>query len=121
MSSAQADGNTRFLHLLENQDKAFRIECDIRGPDGIETHLGKATTQADQGSEMNVISRSLMDYLHLVPHPLSVIGFEGLTMHTADHRDTLLKKWTEFWIATAGIWRHIRCFVSSHNSLPGSS
>lgn len=54
-------------------------------------------------------------------YPLSAIGFQGLTMYIADHRDILLKEWTEFWDAAAGIWRHVRCFVSPHASLPGSS
>lgn len=119
--SIQTDGQTRFLQALGNQDKAFRIECKIRNPAGVETHLGKATTQADQGSEMNVISQSLIKHLQLVTQPLASIGFQGLTMHTADQRDTPLKEWTEFWIGTAGIWRHVRCFVSPHTSLPGSA
>lgn len=36
---------------------------------------------------MIVISRPLMDHLQLSPQPLANIGFEVLTMHTADHRD----------------------------------
>lgn len=118
--SVQTDGHTRFLQAFGNQDKAFCIECEIRNPTGVETHLGKATTQADQGSEMNVISQSLIKYLQLVTQPLASIGFHGLTMHTADQRDTPLKEWIEFWIGTTGIWRHVRCFVSPYTSLPGS-
>lgn len=119
--SIQTDEHTRFLQALDNQDKAFRIECKIRNPAGIETQLGKATTQADQGSEMNVISQSLIKHLQLVTQPLASIEFQSLTMRTADQRDTPLKEWTEFWIGTAGIWRHVRCFVSLHTSLPGSA
>lgn len=62
-----------------------------------------------------------MDHLQLVPQSVSSIGFQELTMHTADHRDTPLKEWTELWIGVARIWRHIRCFVSLCTSLPGSS
>lgn len=80
--SIQADEHAKSLHSLGMQDKAFQIKYAIRGPSGAEIHIGKAT------SEMIVISRSLMDHLQLSPQPLANIGFEVLTMHTTDHRDT---------------------------------
>lgn len=45
--SVQTDSHTRFLQAFGNQDKAFCIDCEIQNPAGVETYLGKATTQAD--------------------------------------------------------------------------
>ena len=33
-------------------------------------------------------------------------------MKTADHRHTLLKHWTEFWVDVLGIIRQVKCFVA---------
>lgn len=101
--AASADEHIRFLHSLTGVDKAFCIECVVKCLSSVEIQLRKATTQADQGSEMNMISKPLVDHLQLVPQLVSSIGFQGLTMHTADHRDTPLKEWTEAWIGVAGI------------------
>lgn len=41
-------------------DKAFRIPCSIQKSDGSTVHLDKSYVQADQGSDMNVISNGLV-------------------------------------------------------------
>ena len=40
------------------------------------------------------------------------IGFQGLSMRTADHRDTILEYWVWLHVAVEGVWRHMRCFVA---------
>ena len=45
------------------------------------------------------------------------VGFTGLCMETADHRETPLEHWIEFEYCSKGLWRTIRCFVSP--SIPG--
>lgn len=49
--------------------------------------------QADQGSDLNVISMRLTQKLNLELLSLYYIGFRGLIMRTADHKDTLLEFW----------------------------
>ncbi len=42
---------------------------------------------------MNVISTGLVRHLSLELHSLSEVGFKGLSMRTADHRETILHHW----------------------------
>ena len=92
-------------------DKAFRFECTI-------TVAGKAylidrnTTQADQGSDMNIISKALAQKLGLGFHPLAEIGFHGLAMRTADNRNTQLHHWVWIKVTVEGITREVRCLVA---------
>ena len=78
----------------------------------MEVQLEKSPSQADQGSEMNVASMGLVLFLNLILHLLSDIGFKGLSMRTADHRDTVLQHWIWLQIGVEGIYRLIRCFVA---------
>lgn len=94
--SASTDSHTKFLHSLHSVEKAFQIGCTVKASDGREISLGKAITQVDQGSEMNVISATLLDQLRIPKFLLADIGFQGLNMETADHRQSPLKYWTEF-------------------------
>ena len=119
--SVEADSQTQFLKTLRGVEKAFRIECTITSGTGTSMNLGKAITQADQGSEMNVISDSIRAQIGAPKKALSDIGFHGLTMRTADHRDTRLDYWTEFTITTSGISRLIRCFIAPRVTIAGSS
>ena len=119
--SVEADGQTQFLKTLRGVEKAFRIECTITSGTGTSMNLGKAITQADQGSEMNVISDSIRAQIGAPKKALSDIGFHGLTMRTADHRDTRLDYWTEFTITTSRISRLIRCFIAPRVTIAGSS
>ncbi len=61
---------------------------------------------------MNVISTGLVRQIGLDMHSLSEIGFRGLTMRTADHRETLLEHWVWLNVGVEGVWRSIRCFVA---------
>ena len=93
-------------------DKAFRVLCSIQKPDGTEVQLDKRYVQADQGSDMNVISAGLVRHLHLDLHSLAEVGFKGLSMRTADHRDTVLHHWVWLRVIVEGIIREIRCFMA---------
>ena len=50
--------------------------------------------------------------LNLDLRPLSEIGFKGLSMRTADHRDTVLHYYVWLRLSVEGIQRDIRCFVA---------
>lgn len=59
VSAVAADSQTRFLGSLINQDHAYRIFASIRLSSGdrvLEYPLDKSIVQADQGSEMNLVS-----------------------------------------------------------------
>ncbi|SLM35366.1 hypothetical protein LPUS_04613 [Lasallia pustulata] len=54
--------------------------------------------------------------LHL--YSLSDVGFAGLTMKTADHRETLLHHWVYLDLGVEDIWRQICCFVAPELPFP---
>ena len=83
------DSNTRFLSALVEQDKAYRIPAVIR-INNKEISLVKSQVQADQGSDMNVISPAIIRQYKLDLHSLSEIEFAGISIKTANHRETLL-------------------------------
>ena len=121
VSNATLGIHTQFFQTLKGTDKAFRIECSVLSGSGISVILGKAVIQADQGSDMNIISEQLLRQLELPLNSLENINFGGLTMRTADHRDTPLKYWTEFNVTVSGLSRQVRSFVSPRVSIAGSS
>jgi hypothetical protein len=102
-SSVEAERHTRFLSTMVGKDKAFRIPCSIQKPDGSTVHLDKSYVQADQRSDMNVISTELIKYLGLQSHSLGEIEFAGLSMRTADHCETVLHDWTWLDIGVKGV------------------
>lgn len=105
------DKHTRIVSSLPKTEKAFRIPCTIRLSDkiiGLERHQ----TQADQGSDLNVISMGLAWKLNLELLSLDHVAFRGLTMCTADHKDTSLEFWVWLEFDVQQLWRKIRCFVS---------
>lgn len=102
-------------------EKAFRIPCCIWN-NGVETVLPRSQTQADQVSDLNVISTGLATKLGLQLQSLDLVGFRELTMRTADHKDTQLHHWVLLNVGVQGIWKKIRCFVSpAVTSLPTAS
>lgn len=105
-----AEAHTEYLRKLGVFEKAFKLAVTIKVGDK-EHVLDKYMTQADQGSDMNVISMSLARFLDLELRPLRDIGFQGLAMKTADHRQTVLHYWVNLTLVVEGIERTIRCFV----------
>lgn len=110
VGTGDGDAHTRFLSTMVGMEKAFRIPCTIRVAEK-EIVLDKSHTQADQGSDMNVISIAMVRRLGLQMHDLSAIGFYGLTMQTADHNETVLQHWVQIDVGVEGLWRQIRAFV----------
>lgn len=109
--SSTPDKHTRIVSSLPKTEKAFRIPCLIRLSDRI-IGLERYQTQADQESDLNVISMGLAQRLNLEILSLDLVGFCGLTMRTADHKDTPLQFWVWLEVGVQQLWRKIRCFVS---------
>ncbi|OJD23606.1 hypothetical protein ACJ73_05042 [Blastomyces percursus] len=107
-----ADVNTRLLSQLKPEDKAFRIPAQIKVGDKV-IDLPRAVTQADQGSELNLVSEAFLRTYGIPKKPLSEIGYQGMSMKTATKVESLLHFWAEIDIAVEGIWRKVPCFVSS--------
>jgi hypothetical protein len=108
---AGSDGQTRLVTSTLQSEKAFRIPCTIR-LGAMEVPISRGEVQADQGSDMNVISMGMVRKLSLEMFSLDTIGFRGLTMRTADHTEHPLLYWVTFEVGVQGIWRQVRCFVS---------
>ena len=111
-----ADAHTRFLQTLVGVEKAFRIPAVVRSQ-GQELALKRRHTQADQGSELNVISSAMVRQLGLKMKSLSKIGFHGMSMTTADHKEHMLLHWVLLDVGVQGIWRKIRCFIGPDLSM----
>lgn len=109
----EPDRHTRFLSTLLGVDKTFNITGTVRAG-GKDVLLEKKKIPADQGSEsdMNVISPGMVVKLSLPTKPLGEIGFQGLTMQTADHRESILTAFVGFDLMVEGTTRSIRCFVA---------
>ena len=102
-------------------EKAFRIPTVVRSR-GQELSLERRHTQADQGSELNVISGGMVRQLGLEVKSLAEIGFHGMSMTTADHKEHMLLHWVLLEVGVQGIWRKIRCFLGPDLPLvPGHS
>ena len=90
LNAHSADAHTRFLSRIAGMEKAFRISSTIRHSSGQDVPLEKRQSHADQGSDIDVISAAIATKLDLQFHDLASIGFQGLSMETADHKDTML-------------------------------
>ncbi|PGG95345.1 hypothetical protein GX51_08274 [Blastomyces parvus] len=109
--TASADVNTRLLKQLKNEEKAFRVPAQIK-VNGKIIDLPRAATQADQGSELNLVSEPFIKKYGLKVKPLSEIGYQGMSMKTATKVETILHHWVELDVAVEGVWRKADCFVA---------
>ncbi|CAD6500186.1 BgTH12-04289 [Blumeria graminis f. sp. triticale] len=112
-SSAADNGLARSVQKSQ-ETKAFRIPVVARAEANgkiIKVALPKHISQADQGSEMNIISQGLVKALRLEKISLGTKGFSGLTMNTADGSATELSHFVSFDIGVCRIWRRIDAFV----------
>lgn len=119
-TSSPPDKHTQIVSSLPKSEKAFRIPCVIRLNNQL-IGLEQYQTQADQGSDLNVISMGLAQKLNLELLSLDLVGFRELTMRTADHKDTPLQFWVWLEVGVQQLWRKIRCFVSPSVINPLSS
>lgn len=86
----------------------MRIPCVIRLNNQL-IGLEQYQTQADQGSDLNVISMELAQKLNLELLSLDLVGFRELAMRTADHKDTPLQFWVWLEVGVQQLWR--KCAV----------
>ncbi|KAI0996300.1 hypothetical protein K3495_g11879, partial [Podosphaera aphanis] len=100
--------------LKRNTEKAFRVPVVVRTikngkPVRVSLPLGVA--QADQGSDMIIVTMGFLRKLGLSVKSLVERGFNGLTMNVADGSSSRLTHYSEFEIGVCGIWRKIEAFV----------
>lgn len=107
---ASDDAHTKRMTEVGGEDRAFRIPVVIETIEG-RIELKRSLTQADQGSDLNVIGKSLAVRLGLDLRPLSEVGFKGMAMRVANGSITSLSEYTRLSIGVAGLWRTIYCFV----------
>lgn len=103
--------HTDLLNSFPAQEKAFRVPAIIRFDDK-EVTLPTIYTQADQGSDINVVSWSMAQFYRLVLNPVESVGFSGLHMKTADGKLSKLEYYVNLSVGVQGIWRDITCFVA---------
>lgn len=63
----------------------------------------------------------LAQKLNLELLSLDLVGFRGLTVRTADHKDTPLQFWVWLEVGVQQLWGKVRCFVSPSLVNPLSS
>ena len=115
IAAVPADGHTKFLRTLLESERAYRIPASIRifkENKLLEYSLDKAVVQADQGSEMNLVSMEFVRRYNIPLHPLADMGFAGLSMRCADHRETPMKYFIDLQVGVQNIWRETRAFVA---------
>ncbi|OJD21207.1 hypothetical protein ACJ73_07455 [Blastomyces percursus] len=93
------------------EDKTFRFPAQIKIVDQI-FDLPRSVTQADQGSELNLVSEGFLRTYWIPKKPLSDIGYQGMSMKTATKVESF-HFWAEIEIAVQGIWREVPFFVST--------
>jgi hypothetical protein len=84
------DKHTQFLSTMIGMNKVFRISCFVIKSSGETVALNKQYTQADQRSDMNVVSMNLARRLELQLRDLIEMKFRELFMKTADNHDIIL-------------------------------
>ena len=73
------------------------------------TILNMGATQADQGSDINLISDLLVSTLSLEKREIPGVG--GFMMQTADGNLTTLRTFAVFKLGVAGIWRTVHAYI----------
>ena len=82
--------HTRFLNVMIEFDKTFKISCIIIKSNDTIVQLNNRCIQTNQNFDMNVISIDLIRHLSLQLHLLEKIDFKNLSMRTVDHRKIIL-------------------------------
>ena len=85
----EIDERVEFFKKLIKLKKAFRFSVIVI-LETVRVMLEKEYIQANQGSEMNVISSKMIRKLKLVHRSLKDIGLVDLIMKTADHKEIKL-------------------------------
>ena len=111
---SESDDRIKFFRKLTKLEKAFRLFATII-LETIRIMLEKVYTQADQSSEMNVISFEMIRKLSLARHALTNIELADFIMKTTDHKKTRFHSWIEFTLEVKNIIRIIKCFIDSES------
>ncbi|TAQ83178.1 hypothetical protein B7494_g8498 [Chlorociboria aeruginascens] len=85
---------------LKVQSKAYRIPASVLTKSGdliIAVHLNPEHVQADQGSDVNFITRPMVRVLNLQEELLSDRGFIDLSMRTTGGQSTLSPTMSQWW------------------------
>ncbi|RKF59009.1 hypothetical protein OnM2_063021 [Erysiphe neolycopersici] len=105
--------------LGDHELKAFRVPVTVRtrkGRQDVNVTLPASMAQADQGSDMIIVTIGFLKKLGLPMKSLSEKGFNGLTMNVADGTSSKLSYFSEFEIGVMGIWRKVEAFVRPFSS-----
>lgn len=98
--------------------KAYRMSATLKFKRGNEMYtsvLPEDSVQADQGSDVNLMSTSAADKLGLKRRSLKDLGFARLNLITSDGRSTEMKEFVLFIIGVQGIWRSAWCLLRPHD------
>jgi hypothetical protein len=101
----------------KSEDRAFRLlvisRITIKGS-LVQVDLKDVTCTADQGSDINIITRSLAESLKL--DIFLVSDSKPLHMGTADSKASRLEYFTIVQIGVMGIWREVWAFIRPSGS-----
>ena len=109
---AQFDAHIRFLNTLMSMKKIYEILDSIITKDD-QIDLSKKINQANQESEMNVITSSFVRRLILNVMSLSQLEFQRMIMMTTNYKKTNLTSFVCFDFISEEILKAIKCFVES--------
>ncbi|RKF62841.1 hypothetical protein OnM2_030045 [Erysiphe neolycopersici] len=100
--------------LISVERKAFRVPVIVKtSKNGSPVNVVMPTevSQADQGSDMIVVTIGFLRALGISTKPLSDIGYHNLTMNVADARSAKLTHCCTLTIGVLGVWRKVDAFV----------
>lgn len=112
-STLHPSGYPRFIPV-QSDDKAFRIPAKSRVTlDGkpVTVNLKGLTCIADQGSDINIVTYSIVQTLGLETYMVSPKKDFALHMGTADGKTSPLTRFTIMTVGVNGIWRQIYAFI----------
>ena len=110
--------NTDYLMSMPCKDKAFHIPCQIHDAKEGVFNSPVGCNQADQGSDLNLVSSTLLNWLGITPHDIANVQFKGLAMKTATGAKVILTHFAILHISVEGIWRDAYFFVVLNTSFP---
>ncbi|KHJ35287.1 hypothetical protein EV44_g3596 [Erysiphe necator] len=109
------------------EHKAFHFVAVLRGRYDEKSRWKKVTlspgiSQADQGSELSIISQGLVNAMAFPRYTLSREKDDsGLFVSTADGGATELKEFTCFNVGVSGIWRRVYAFITIQENVQRQS
>ncbi|KAI0992011.1 hypothetical protein K3495_g16175 [Podosphaera aphanis] len=95
-------------------ERAFRIPVTVKTKKNgkpVTVSLPVSAAQADQGSDMIIVTVGFLEKFRLPVKTLSSRGMHGLTMNVADGTSARLTHYSQFEIGVLGIWRTVEAFV----------